>query len=593
MAMEFGKLNFAVGFNRTSAFPLDANSYFETLAAAQAAAAGAAEVGSADSAYYLGQLIIVVEGGVAALYQIGADKTLKKFGVASSAEELAGEVDKLKQRCTTIEGKLILASADNDGFMSSEQFQKLAGVASGAQVNVIETVKVDGAALTPDASKAVNIDIAGTYATKEALATTDEKAAKGVSDAAAAQSTANAAKTTAEAAMPKAGGAFSGEVTILAPSGDSNPATKKYVDDLIRGVKQFSYEVVDALGEASASTMGKIYLVRDIHSSTDNYDEFITIKDSEGAYSWEKLGNTDIDLSSYVKDTRTINGKNLKADVTLTAADVGADAAGTAAGLIADLNVAEVAVGESETIKTIKEEAGKIVVEKQAIKIAQTAVTGLDTALAGKQDKDENLTAVGTLLAGEGTGLIKKTAEGLVYDNNTYATETKLADDLGAAKTELQASIDEKQTAEQVTTAISTATKDFVKKTDTIANAGEADHVKNALSFGSKSYNGSEAAEITADDLGALTSVPEATDDVYGGFKTGFTSTATQHAVQLDVNGKAYVSLTIPEALVKEVDTDELDVTNGKLSVKAINVNKLVQTDDDELILNGGSASTR
>ena len=27
--IDFGKLNFAVGFNRTSAFPLDANSYFE------------------------------------------------------------------------------------------------------------------------------------------------------------------------------------------------------------------------------------------------------------------------------------------------------------------------------------------------------------------------------------------------------------------------------------------------------------------------------------------------------------------------------------------------------------------------------------
>ena len=36
MAMEFGKLNFAVGFNRTSAFPLDANSYFESYAEALA-----------------------------------------------------------------------------------------------------------------------------------------------------------------------------------------------------------------------------------------------------------------------------------------------------------------------------------------------------------------------------------------------------------------------------------------------------------------------------------------------------------------------------------------------------------------------------
>ena len=26
--IDFGKLNFAVGFNRTSAFPIDGNSYF-------------------------------------------------------------------------------------------------------------------------------------------------------------------------------------------------------------------------------------------------------------------------------------------------------------------------------------------------------------------------------------------------------------------------------------------------------------------------------------------------------------------------------------------------------------------------------------
>lgn len=38
---------------------------------------------------------------------------------------------------------------------------------------------------------------------------------------------------TAEAAMPKAGGAFSGAVTVQAPTADMNPATKKYVDDTV------------------------------------------------------------------------------------------------------------------------------------------------------------------------------------------------------------------------------------------------------------------------------------------------------------------------------------------------------------------------
>lgn len=95
MSMDFGKLNFAVGFNRTSAFPLDANSYFESYTDAVAAAAGAAVVGSSDSAYYIGQLIIVNESGKFGLYQIGADKTLVKFGQASSADDLKSQLDAL------------------------------------------------------------------------------------------------------------------------------------------------------------------------------------------------------------------------------------------------------------------------------------------------------------------------------------------------------------------------------------------------------------------------------------------------------------------------------------------------------------------
>ena len=98
MSMDFGKLNFAVGFNRTSAFPLDANSYFESYSAAQTAAAGAATVGSSDSAYYIGQLIIVNESGKFGLYQIGADKTLVKFGQASSEADLQSQLNALAAR---------------------------------------------------------------------------------------------------------------------------------------------------------------------------------------------------------------------------------------------------------------------------------------------------------------------------------------------------------------------------------------------------------------------------------------------------------------------------------------------------------------
>ena len=189
MAMEFGKLNFAVGFNRTSAFPLDANSYFESYAAAEAAVRGAAEVGSSDSAYYLGQLIIIndktedASKGIG-LYQItgvAGSATLTPFGKATTADELGQQVTALQGQITTINGKLILADETHDGFLSKEGFKKLKGIAAGAQVNVIETVKVNGAALTPT-DKAVNIDL-GAYATTADVAAgyVAKEAGKGLS----------------------------------------------------------------------------------------------------------------------------------------------------------------------------------------------------------------------------------------------------------------------------------------------------------------------------------------------------------------------------------------------------------------------------
>ena len=55
---------------------------------------------------------------------------------------------------------LPVATTSAKGLMSDTDKTKLDGVASGAQVNTIETVKVDNTALTPDANKAVNIPAA-------------------------------------------------------------------------------------------------------------------------------------------------------------------------------------------------------------------------------------------------------------------------------------------------------------------------------------------------------------------------------------------------------------------------------------------------
>lgn len=87
MALNFGKLNFSTSFNPTSAFPIDARQYFESYASAQAAAKTAVEAGSADSVYYIGMPLVVVEDSVATLYVINGDKTLKPVGSSVEVDE--------------------------------------------------------------------------------------------------------------------------------------------------------------------------------------------------------------------------------------------------------------------------------------------------------------------------------------------------------------------------------------------------------------------------------------------------------------------------------------------------------------------------
>lgn len=79
MSLDFGKLNFSISFNPTSAFPIDARSYFESYAEALRAAAGAKPVGSTDSNYYFGQTVVVVENEQAKFYIIQPNHTLSSI----------------------------------------------------------------------------------------------------------------------------------------------------------------------------------------------------------------------------------------------------------------------------------------------------------------------------------------------------------------------------------------------------------------------------------------------------------------------------------------------------------------------------------
>ena len=87
MALDFGKLNFSVSFNPTSAFPIDSRCYFENYDDAVKAAETAAFAGSTDTKYYFGQNVVVVDEDAADFYIIQPDGTLGEVGGKTEVSE--------------------------------------------------------------------------------------------------------------------------------------------------------------------------------------------------------------------------------------------------------------------------------------------------------------------------------------------------------------------------------------------------------------------------------------------------------------------------------------------------------------------------
>lgn len=90
------------------------------------------------------------------------DGTITKAKLASAVQTSLGLADNAVQKET---GKRL---------MTDEEGNKLAGIEADAEVNIIETVKVNGVALTPDSSRAVNVAVpTGALAYKDEVAEDD------------------------------------------------------------------------------------------------------------------------------------------------------------------------------------------------------------------------------------------------------------------------------------------------------------------------------------------------------------------------------------------------------------------------------------
>lgn len=609
------KWDVGVAINRTNPVPLDANSVFESLDALTTYA-------TTNALAYPGQVVSVLGTEEIAAYLIkttGEGALISKLAASSASGDISADVEALKTQVA----------------------------------NIINGTQVVGAATKATQDGEGNV-ISTTYATATALEGVRTTAEKGVSDAAAAKEAADAAKAVADAkvgAVSLASGAENGTVKLTVDGVESEVAVtglgsaaytaadaydaagkaQELVSahnvsaeahaDIRQSVTALAEKVsgratgyvfankqdakyIEAIGKAGSFVIGDTIYFTD----ADVPDEWVTAVNAEAPfYAFQNIETEKPDLSGYVQDTRTINGKNLKTDVVLGVADIEGAASKT------DVSTAKTEVlGEVDTklegyVKTTELD-GKGYITKDVSDLTNyTTTTALNGLLDGKQDKNDTLTAIAAL---SGTGLVKKTADGVELDTNAYITDAALVDYAKSADVtqEINAAVADKQTAEQVNALIAAATIQGSKVDGPVANAttaATANKVANALTIGSETYDGSAPVEVTAATLGALTEVPAATAEKIGGFKLATEEektaevTATHRLVELDAHNHAYVD--IPAAMVYTAKADGgLELTDGAFGIKALGVKdsmiENVSTDKfvqgtNPFILNGGNAN--
>lgn len=171
---------------------------------------------------------------------------------------------------TALGGKVDVVSGkglSTNDYTNAEK-NKLSCIASGAQVNVIESVSVNGTKIEPS-SKAVAISVP----TKVSQLSND-------SDFQNATQVNN---------------------TITGKGYQTQSQVQSLINSAMGNVTSIKYQKVDSLPTKGSN--GVIYLVSHSHGTQDIYDEYIWIADTK---TFEKIGNTDIDLSAYVKSSELV-----------------------------------------------------------------------------------------------------------------------------------------------------------------------------------------------------------------------------------------------------------------------------------------------
>ena len=353
MSMDFGVLDFAVGLNRLTAFPLDPKSYFESYDAAVAAAATAEPAGSTNTVYYYGNPVVVVENGKAKIYQIQPDKTLSGVGEEIVINENVFTKD--------AEGKLSLY-----GFATAVAGAQLT-VGTDGKLSWVkpDTTTVDGLS-TKVATLETNIGNLQTEIGKKA--NSEDVYNKTDIDGRFTTVTEDIAKKANAAEV------YTKDEADLA------------IDAAVAGASHLTRQIVTAqelaafIANPATASDNVIYMQKfSSGEGKDNYKEYMRFG-AEGSYSIELIGDTSVDLTDYAKTTDVNTALESYAKTTVTnnlATQIAANA--TAIGNKADATVVETLSGK------VDKNIGDITALTEVVngKASQADLTALTTTVQG------------------------------------------------------------------------------------------------------------------------------------------------------------------------------------------------------------------
>ena len=663
MSLNFGKMDFAVSFSPMTAFPLDARSYFESLAAAEAAAAQAVEAGSAEGTVYFGQTVTVVENGVAQMFQVQPDGTLGEIGGKIEIDEKQFVIDEET-------GKLNLYGFANAVAGAQLVVEEVDGVKSLKWVKP-DTTTVDGlATAVKDLEDAQDIlfDKVGALETAVGKAAEGETAATGLfADIVEVEGRIGSAEDEIDL-LEEGLGDLEGLVGV--PAGEGVEASGVFaqidgldarlddvdvalgdIDDALKtkanAADVYTKEEVYTKGEVIAAIADvehlKRKIVKDIaeaeqfiaanpltadqyiymvpvaegeQTEGDLYDEYMVLENK-----LERVGDWKVDLTDYAKVQElndlsdSVKGIQDELPNFAKSADVEEALAG---------KVDNVTLEGYATTGALAGEVAKLAT-KDELGDLETAVNGKVTAESGKSlVADTEIAKLATVEENAEENFVKSVDEAqlAVSENGKLsiigvdeALVGGLLNKAGEAAT-LKAVLAEKAYAADVNTAINDINTALENKVNVPTNGDrfitteEANKLE-ALVVGeggkieiSGKVNASNVQEL----YNAVVNIVTGTEGTYDGVVKELLGVekgaevnvieqitlAGQPIVDI-VNKVADIPLAIGEyaGLVKSSEDENMIkvLSDGTMEVNKLNINKLVQDEDDVLVLNGGNSA--